>query len=75
MDFADDAVAALGDVMRAVSEARISPSEGAALATLVKSYTEAIDKADVVNRLDALEAQVHQLAQTLAPSRMAIARR
>ncbi len=65
MDFADDAVAALGQIMRAVSEGRISPSEGASLATLVKSYTEAIDKADVVKRLDALEARLHQLAQTL----------
>ena len=52
MDFADDAVEVLGHIMRAVSEARISPSEGATLATLVNSYREAIDVADVVKRLD-----------------------
>jgi hypothetical protein len=55
MDFADDAVVALGSIMHAVSEGIISPSEGAALATLMKSYTDAIDTAD--ERLDSLEAQ------------------
>ena len=58
MDFADDAVEVLGHIMRAVSEARISPNEGAALATLVNSYREAIDVADVVKRLDSLEAAI-----------------
>jgi hypothetical protein len=58
LDFADDAVEALGGIMRAVSEGEISPTEGAALATLVKSYTEAIDMADVVKRLDSLEVKL-----------------
>ena len=40
MEFADDAVEALGEVMRAVSEGKISPSEGAAMATLINSYTQ-----------------------------------
>src|SRR6516225_263553 len=58
MEFADDAVEALGRVMGAVSEGQISPSEAAAMAALINSYTQAIDMADVVKRLDALEAQV-----------------
>ena len=58
MYFADDAVEALGCIMRAVSEGTISPSEGAEAATLVNSYTKAIDMADVVKRLDSLEAQI-----------------
>ncbi len=58
MVFADDGVEALGCVMRAVSEGAITPSEGAALATIVKSYTDAIDNADVVKRLDALESEI-----------------
>jgi hypothetical protein len=62
MDFADDAVAALGTIMRAVSEAEIIPSEAAALATLVSSYVQAIDMADVVKRLDALEARIKPVA-------------
>jgi hypothetical protein len=48
--------------MRAVSEGKISPSEGAALATLINSYTGAIDQADVVKRLDRLEAQKREVA-------------
>jgi hypothetical protein len=63
MDFADDAVEALGHIMRAVSEGKISPSEGAALAGLMNAFTDAIEMADVVKRLDALEAQVKGGAQ------------
>ena len=59
MDFADDAVAALGQIItRAVSEGAITPAEGAQLAAIVNSYTAAIDMADVVKRVDALEAQL-----------------
>jgi hypothetical protein len=58
MDSADDAVEALGSVLRAVSEGEISPSEGAAVAELINSYARAIDIADGVRRLDALEAQI-----------------
>jgi hypothetical protein len=39
MNFADDAVEALGYIMRAVSEGRISPSEAAALGALINSQT------------------------------------
>jgi hypothetical protein len=60
MDFADDAVEALGHIMQAVSEGKISPSEGASLASLVNSYTQAIDVADVAKRLDSLETQIKQ---------------
>jgi hypothetical protein len=41
MVFADDGVQALGSIMRAVSEGAMTPGEGAALATIVKSYTDA----------------------------------
>jgi len=58
MNFADDAVDAVGRIMRAVAEGRISASEGSALATLLNSYREAIDQAEVVKRIDALEAQL-----------------
>jgi hypothetical protein len=58
MEFADDGVEALGSIMRAVSIGAISPDEGAKLATIVKSYTDAIDMADVVKRLDVLEAKI-----------------
>ena len=58
MNFADDAVAALGCHHGCCgARARISPSEGASLAALIDTYTRAIDMADVVKRLDALEAE------------------
>ena len=59
MEFADDAVAAHGFIFGAVAEGSISPSEGAALATMIDAYTRAIDMADVVKRLDALEAKIN----------------
>jgi hypothetical protein len=57
MVFADDGVEVLGCIMRAVSEGGISPSEGAALATIIKSYSDEIAVADIVKRLDALERE------------------
>jgi len=64
MDFADDGVEAVGRIMREVSEGRISPSEGAELATLVKSYTGAIDIADAVKRLNSFEALLRASLET-----------
>jgi hypothetical protein len=59
MDFADDGMAALGSVMRAVSEGALTPPEGAQLASIVNSYIAAIEMADVVKRVDALEARLN----------------
>jgi hypothetical protein len=59
MNFADDAVAGLGAILGAVAEGRISASEAAALAALFDTYTRAIDMADVVRRLDKLEAKLN----------------
>jgi hypothetical protein len=58
MNFADDSVVVLGAIFNAVTEGRITTSEGAALASLVDSYSRAIDLADVVKRVDALEAKI-----------------
>jgi hypothetical protein len=63
---ADDAVEVLGHIMRAVSKGLITPSEAAALGTLVNSYTRAIDMADVVKRMDLLEAAI-QIKERRAP--------
>jgi hypothetical protein len=62
MEFADHAVEALGKVMSDVAEGRMTPSEGAAMATLINSYTRAIDMADAVKRLDSLKAQLKGVA-------------
>jgi hypothetical protein len=62
MEFADDAVEALGAIVRAVSDGSISPGEGADVANLVNSYSRAIDIADLVKRIDALEAKIMGVA-------------
>jgi len=58
MNFADDGVEALGHIMNAVSEGRISPSEAASLVASINSYTRAIDTTVLVKRMDALEAKL-----------------
>jgi hypothetical protein len=58
MEFADDAVEAIGAIARAVTEGLITPSEGAALANLMNSYARVIDIADLVRRIDTLEAKM-----------------
>jgi hypothetical protein len=54
MEFADDAVEALGKVMSDVAGGRMTPSEGAAVAPLINSCARAIDMADLVKRMDSL---------------------
>jgi hypothetical protein len=56
--FADDGVEALGTIARAVASGSITTSEGANLASIVQSFTAAIETNDVVKRLDALEAHI-----------------
>jgi hypothetical protein len=64
MEFADDVVEAHTAIVRAVSDGVISPGEAAALAVLMTSYGRAIDLADVVKRLDALEVQIRGRPQS-----------
>ena len=59
MEFADDAVEALGSIVRAISQGSITPGEGADLASLMNSYARALDIADLVKRMDALEARIN----------------
>jgi len=58
METADDAVEALAAIMAAVCAGRITPSEADNLTALVNSYARAIDMADLVKRMEALEARV-----------------
>jgi len=64
MQFADDAVEALGKVMSDVAEGRMTPSEGAAVAPLINSCARAIDMADLLKRMDSL-AHVKSVQKTV----------
>jgi hypothetical protein len=57
MNYADDAVAALASITNGVVSGKITPSEGASLATLINSYARVIHLEDVVKRLRSLEIQ------------------
>jgi hypothetical protein len=59
METADDAVEVLAAIMAAACTGRITPSEAGNLAALVNSYARAIDNADLVKRMDALEARIN----------------
>jgi hypothetical protein len=61
MEYADDAVEALGSIAQAVSAGQISPGEGAALAAIINSYARAIDLADLVKRLETVEQQLGRI--------------
>jgi hypothetical protein len=58
MNFADDAVEAIQHITHAVAEGTITPSEGVSLASLIDSQTRAIDIADLVKRVDAIDAKL-----------------
>lgn len=53
-----DAVNATAQIIKSVSEGKITPSEGAALAALFKVHSDAIDIADLVRRFNRLERQI-----------------
>ena len=63
---ADDAVEALARITRAMSEEEITPSEAESLAALIDSSTRAIDIADLVKRIDAIDARF--MAELAPPS-------
>ena len=58
METADDAVEVLGAIMTDVCAGIITPSEAGNLTALLNSYARAIDTADLVKRMEALEARV-----------------
>jgi hypothetical protein len=55
-----DPMEALAEIIRAVAEGKISPSEGAALATLMESYRRASEYSELTRRMDELEAQLEE---------------
>jgi hypothetical protein len=61
MEYADDAVEALGSIAQAVSAGQISPGKRAALAAIINSYARAIDLADLVKRLETVEQQLGRI--------------
>lgn len=55
-----DPVVALAAIIRAVAAAKISFSEGAALATIIESYRRASEHSELTRRMDELEAKLRE---------------
>lgn len=58
IEFADDTVVAMNHITQEVAAGNILPSDGVAMASLVKSTREEIKAADVTARMDEVEATV-----------------
>ena len=61
----DDPVEALATIIRAMAEGKISPSEGAALSSVMEAYRRASADAELVQRMDDLAGHAekgHELA-------------
>jgi hypothetical protein len=58
LEFADDAVEAHHIILAAVCQGQITPSEGERLTAIVNSFARAIEMADLVKRIEAVELQI-----------------
>ena len=58
LDFASDAVEAIATVTQAVYAGKLTPSEGAAVGSLIGSYARTIDTASLAEKTDRLEAKL-----------------
>jgi hypothetical protein len=60
LDVATDAIEALGVISRALSEGVITPSEGAAISSVLADFSRSIDVAELESRIDAVEQSIKE---------------
>jgi hypothetical protein len=60
LDGARDATEAIAQLVRAVAEGEIAPSEGAAVAQLISAYSRALDVAELQVQIDELRRDLEQ---------------
>jgi hypothetical protein len=58
LDLPSDAVDAHAEIVRCVSEGELTPAEGAAVGSLIKSFSNAIDVTELTRRMDELERKL-----------------
>jgi hypothetical protein len=58
LDFADEAIDGMAVVSGSIAEGKITPSEGAALSSMILGYSRAIEIWDLSRRIDAIEASL-----------------
>ena len=60
LDLATDAIEALGVVARAVGEGTITPTEAAALSSLITNFSRTVEAAELEKRIAALERSIRE---------------
>jgi hypothetical protein len=58
LDFADEASDGMAAISAAIAEGQITPSEGAALSSMISGYSRAIEVWELSRRIEAIEASL-----------------
>jgi hypothetical protein len=58
LDFADDAIDGMGAISDAIAQGQITPSEGAALSSMISGYSRTIDIWELSRRIESIEASL-----------------
>ena len=59
LDFADEAIDGMALITGAIAEAQITPSEGAALSSMISGYSRTIEVSELSRRIDVIEATLN----------------
>ena len=59
LDFADEAIDGMAAISSAIAEGRITPSEGAALSSMIAGYARTIEIWELSNRVETLELSLN----------------
>jgi hypothetical protein len=58
LEFADQAIDAMAAISGAIAEGQITPSEGAALSSMISDYARAIEVLELSKRIETIEASL-----------------
>jgi hypothetical protein len=59
LDFADDAIDGMAAISDAIAKGQITPSEGAALSSMISGFSRTIDIWELSRRIEAIEASLN----------------
>ena len=59
LDFADEAIDGMAAISSAIAEGRITPSEGAALSSMIAGYARTIEIWELSNRVERIELSLN----------------
>src|SRR6266700_900497 len=59
LDFADEAIDGMAAISGAIAAGQITPSEGAALSSMLSGYSRTIDVLELSKRIEAIEASLN----------------